>query len=109
MQRHSTLLIGTLALLALCLQAAPRSAAAAGEREIFIQRCGSCHGKGRKAPAVNPADFAAVQWKNFFKRHKHRRIEDISGLLSPDEAAAVLRYLQRHAADSDQPEVAAIP
>lgn len=81
----------------------------AGDQDVFIAKCGSCHGSGKEARVINPADYAASQWKNFFKRNKHKRKKDISTQLTAADNEAILKYLMTHAADSDQPEVAAIP
>ena len=76
---------------------------------LFIVKCGSCHGADKEERAINPADYAASQWKNYFKRHKHQRKVDISDIVSVTDHAAILEYLVEYAADSDRPEVAAIP
>ncbi len=84
-------------------------AAQARNQELFIEKCGSCHGKGKEIPTVNPSDYAASQWKNFFKRRKHKRKKDIEHLISQAERHAIRDYLMDNAADSDHPEAAAIP
>lgn len=76
---------------------------------VFIAKCGSCHGAGKEVRAINPADYAASQWKNYFKRRKHQRKTDISERVPAADHAVILKYLIKYAADSDQPEVAAIP
>ncbi len=78
----------------------------ANGQKIFIKECGSCHKAGGDAPVINPADKAAIVWKKYFKRRRHP--VDISSI-SPDDMAVILKYLQAHAADSDQPEAAIIP
>ena len=85
------------------------AAAQAGNKDLFIEKCGSCHGKGKEATAINPSDYAASQWKNYFKRHKHKRKNDISHLVTEDDHEAILKYLMDNSADSDHPEAAAIP
>ena len=74
---------------------------------LFRQKCGSCHMKGGEAAPVNPADKAAVVWKKFFDRGRHRG--DLSETLADAELESVVQYLQEFAADSDRPETAAIP
>ncbi len=81
----------------------------ADSQDLFIEKCGSCHGKGKEAAAVNPSDYAASQWKNYFKRHKHKRKKDIHHLVSQAESDDIRDYLMDNAADSDHPEAAAIP
>jgi len=78
----------------------------AGGKEQFINRCGSCHKSGGKAPVINPADKAGVVWKKYFKRKRHP--VDISNI-PQSEMSLIISYLQNHAADSDQPEAAVIP
>ena len=78
----------------------------AGGKDAFLKDCGSCHKSGGKASPVNPADKAASVWKKYFKRKRHP--VDISSI-PPAELSEILKYLQQHAADSDQPEAAAIP
>ncbi len=81
----------------------------AGGSQVFIEKCGSCHGTGKEAASINPANLASSQWKNYFKRCKHKRKKDISGIVSDAEMKVILQYLVDNAADSDHPEVAAIP
>ncbi len=81
----------------------------AGDEAVFIEKCSSCHGAGKEAKAINPADYAASQWRNYFKRNKHKRKKDISAQVSAADNEVILRYLVSHAADSDHPEIAAIP
>ncbi len=78
-------------------------------KQIFLDKCGSCHGTGKEAASINPANMASSQWANYFKRHKHQRKKDISGLISDAELQQTLQYLMQNAADSDYPEIAAIP
>ncbi len=85
------------------------AAASLDGRPTFVERCGSCHGTSKEAKAINPAQFASLQWKNWFRRQKHSRIRDISQAVTRDEERAILDYLIRKAADSDYPETAAIP
>lgn len=75
----------------------------------FIAKCGSCHGAGKEVRAINPADYAASQWKNYFKRRKHQRKVDLSERVAAADHEVILKYLMKYAADSDRPEVAAIP
>lgn len=78
----------------------------AAGRDVFIHECGSCHSSAGKAPPVNPGDKAAAVWGKYFKRHRHPvDLQEIS----PDSMVDVLTYLSDHAADSEQPESAAIP
>ncbi len=78
-----------------------------GDRDVFVAKCGSCHKRGGQAAPVNPADKAGAVWVKYFKRGRHP--VDLSGTISPAEMAAIVGYLEAHAADSDQPEAAAIP
>lgn len=82
-------------------------ALAADGAAMFKEKCGSCHVKGGQAVPVNPADKAAVVWGKYFKRGRHS--VDFSGQISGGELQTIVTYLQDHAADSDQPEAAAIP
>ncbi|MDY6853333.1 MAG: cytochrome c [Thermodesulfobacteriota bacterium] len=71
--------------------------------EVFLTKCGTCHGKGGKAPNLSPVKFASTQWKRFFEKNKHARRTDISDVVSVPEIIAVKVYLMEHAADSDLP------
>jgi len=75
--------------------------------KLFARECASCHRQGGEAAPVSPADKAEVVWGKYFKRDRHPI--KLSTLSSSNELAAILKYLQRHAADSDSPEAAAIP
>lgn len=78
--------------------------AAAGGKDVFKNKCGSCHVQGGEAPVFAPAKFAAIQWERFFQRDKHKNYRDISFLIQQDELDDVKEYLKNHAADSDRPE-----
>jgi len=80
--------------------------ASAGDKEVFIQQCGSCHKSGGQAAAVNPGDKAGTVWKKYFKRNRHP--EDLSAISSSD-MKLIITFLYDHAADSDQPASAVIP
>lgn len=83
------------------------TAAFAADSAMFITKCGGCHKKGGEAAPVNPADKAGVVWDKFFKRDRHP--VNISAAVSAGDLESVVAYLMAHAADSDQPEAAAIP
>ncbi len=94
--------------LGLAVMALPAHCLADG-KQLFLDKCGSCHGAGKEAAAINPANLASSQWENYFKRNKHQRKKDISGIISAADQQQILDYLTANAADSDHPEVAAIP
>jgi mono/diheme cytochrome c family protein len=76
-----------------------------GAEALFKQQCGVCHMKGGEAAPVNPGDKAARVWVKYFKRDRHPVTLNI-----PEESMDVLvEYLEDHAADSDQPQMLAIP
>ncbi len=83
------------------------SAMADDGASMFQQKCGSCHMKGGQAAPVNPADKASVVWGKYFKRGRH--LLDFSSTISGDDLGIIVEYLKAHAADSDQPAIAAIP
>ena len=83
------------------------TAMAADGGAAFVNKCGACHVKGGAALPVNPADKAAVVWGKYFKRGRHR--VDFSQNISVSDLETIVTYLKKHAADSDQPEAAAIP
>lgn len=83
------------------------TAALAADSDQFLGKCGACHRKGGEAAPVNPADKAGVVWEKFFKRGRHS--VNISANMSAGELQNIISYLVDHAADSDQPEAAAIP
>ncbi len=76
-------------------------------RDLFVAKCGECHKKGGSAVVINPADKAAVVWKKYFKRRRHP--VDFSSSISDGQLEEILKYLEEHAADSDQPAEAVIP
>lgn len=90
-----------------CVALAASAAFAGSSPDLFIQKCGACHKRGGEAAPVNPADKAGLVWEKYFKRGRHP--VSVSKSMSDDEFGTVLEYLKDHAADSDQPEAAAIP
>jgi mono/diheme cytochrome c family protein len=94
--------------LGLALLVLPSQCLADG-KQIFVNKCGSCHGTGKEAASINPGNMASSQWENYFKRNKHKRKKDISGVVSDADIEQILKYLMQNAADSDYPEIAAIP
>ena len=92
---------------ALALALVSSAALAADGASLFRQKCGSCHVRGGQAMPVNPADKASVVWGKYFKRGRHPI--DFSGKINGGELETIVSYLKNHAADSDQPEAAAIP
>ena len=81
----------------------PLSYAADG-KEVFINKCGSCHKSEGEARMFAPTKYASVQWERYFARNKHKRRKDIGSLFTEAELNAVKEYLIDHAADSEQPE-----
>lgn len=79
----------------------------ANDLDVFLERCGSCHKTGGKAPAVNPADKAGVVWAKYFARDRHPG--NLHESISSEDMATILTFLQNHAADSDHPVAAIIP
>jgi len=75
---------------------------------LFKSKCGQCHKNGGEAPVFSPVKFASSQWERFFKREKHKRKKDISGIIPSDEQASIKQYLIDHAADSDLPIAAGL-
>ena len=76
--------------------------------ELFMTKCGACHGMGGEAPSFSPVKYAATQWKRFFDRDKHARRKDISNEISTTDMAIIKEYLMTHAADSDLPIAAGL-
>lgn len=72
---------------------------------LFLAQCGSCHMKGGAAAPVNPGDKAGRVWVKYFKRQRHPVDLDVS----EDDMDLIIEYLEEHAADSDQPQMLAIP
>ena len=83
----------------------PAVALAASGDALFLQSCGACHKKGGKAAIVNPADKAGTVWEKYFARGRH----SVDMGMSDADLQAVVKYLVKHAADSDQPAAAVIP
>jgi len=61
--------------------------------------------RGGAAAPVNPGDKAGVVWVKYFKRDRH----PVEINASAEEMDIIIEYLERHAADSDQPQMLAIP
>lgn len=80
---------------------------AASGPALFIEKCASCHVNGGEAAPVNPADKAAIVWDKYFKRGRHPVA--LEAKMSDADLEAVIDYLMKHAADSDQPAAAVIP
>lgn len=76
----------------------------AGGKDVFKNKCGSCHSQGGEAPVFAPAKYASIQWERFFDRNKHKKYRDISFMIVGNELDEVKEYLKNHAADSDRPE-----
>ena len=102
-------LICVLALLLLiCLfNEVPVSYSAGGE-DVFMTKCGACHGISGEAPSFSPVKYASTQWKRFFERDKHARKKDISNEISASDMLIIKDYLITHAADSDLPIAAGL-
>ena len=76
-----------------------------GGEALFKAQCGSCHMRGGAAAPVNPGDKAGRVWVKYFKRQRHPVEFDVS----EDDMDSIIEYLEAHAADSDQPQMLAIP
>jgi len=97
---------GTSLIVALCLLALGSSAwAGDGGDALFKKKCGSCHLRGGDAAPVNPGEKAGSVWDKYFKRGRH----PVDLNISESDMDIILQYLQDHAADSDKPEMSAIP
>lgn len=79
----------------------------ANAQKVFVEKCMVCHKTGGKAQPVNPSSKAAMVWAKYFSRGRHQ--VDLSKELNTEETKAVLQYLMRHAADSEQPLTAVLP
>ncbi|MEZ0328406.1 MAG: hypothetical protein ABWK15_02360 [Dissulfuribacterales bacterium] len=79
---------------------------AAGDQDLFLSKCGSCHKKDGSAAVINPGEKAGAVWKKYFERSRHP--VDISNI-SPQDMAKIVDFLVSHAADSEQPAAAIIP
>lgn len=88
----------------LLIGTAVSTAGAEEGKNLFLQKCGSCHRAGGEAEGFAPTKFAGIQWERFFQKNRHASKKDITGILSPSDLAAVQDYLIKHAADSEQPE-----
>ncbi len=75
---------------------------------LFKSKCGGCHAGGKDATSIAPVKYASIQWERFFKRNKHKRKKDISGIVSSMELDLIKQYLVDHAADSDRPIAAGL-
>lgn len=61
--------------------------------------------RGGAAAPVNPGEKAASVWIKYFKRGRH----PVAIGISEEQMATIIGYLEDHAADSDQPQMLAIP
>ncbi len=84
------------------------SAGSTDGEDLFQSKCGQCHKSGSEVPVFAPVKYASIQWERFFKRNKHKRKKDISGVVAPGEIEAIKQYLMDHAADSDRPIAAGL-
>ena len=97
---------GLFLVVALCLLASAYSARAGnGGDALFKEKCGSCHLRGGEAAPINPGEKAGSVWDKYFKRGRH----PVALNISDSDMEIILQYLQDHAADSDRPEMSAIP
>ena len=97
---------GLFVFMALCLPAFASSAwAGNGGDALFKKICGACHQRGGEAAPINPGEKAGIVWDKYFKRGRH----PVELNVSESDMDIILQYLQDHAADSDQPEMSAIP
>lgn len=76
-----------------------------GGEALFKAQCGACHMRGGAAAPVNPGDKAARVWVKYFKRQRH----PVELNVSEGKMDLIIEYLENHAADSDQPQMLAIP
>ena len=76
-------------------------------QQIFEEKCATCHREGGKSDPVDPSSKAGMVWVRYFKRGEPRK--HLYDQVPPEEARKVIRYLVKHAADSDQPLTAVIP
>ena len=97
----------TMLLLGLLVICPPLTGAEDGET-LFKSKCAQCHTSGGEAPVFSPVKFASSQWERFFKRNKHKRKKDISGVISSADQESIKQYLIDHAADSDLPVAAGL-
>jgi len=79
--------------------------AANGGAVQFKQKCGACHMKGGEAAPVNPGDKAGRVWQKYFRRGRH----PVEINISEKDMDMVIEYLEDNAADSDHPEMSAMP
>ena len=61
--------------------------------------------KGGEAAPVNPGEKAGSVWVKYFKRGRH----PVDLNISEGDMDSIIEYLEGHAADSDQPQMLAIP
>jgi mono/diheme cytochrome c family protein len=76
-----------------------------GGAALFKTKCGACHMRGGAAAPVNPGEKAASVWRKYFIRGRH----PVALEISEGNMDAITGYLEDHAADSDQPQMLAIP
>ena len=97
---------GTIGIVALSLLALASSAwAGNGGDALFKKNCGACHLRGGEAAPVNPGEKAGIVWEKYFMRGRH----PVDLNISASDMESILQYLHDHAADSDKPEMSAIP
>jgi hypothetical protein len=69
---------------------------------VFVPLAG---GARRQLSSFHPADKAGSVWEKYFARGRH----PVDMGMSDADLQAVVKYLVKHAADSDQPAAAVIP
>jgi cytochrome c5 len=96
-------------ILALILSASAVFAAAKGSetkgRFYFKQNCKTCHTKGAAGGEITPLNKKVAQWHSYFDAGKHARgKEPLTKHLNEEQLLHVQAFLEKHAADSLQPE-----
>ncbi len=83
-------------------------------KELFKQKCRSCHVKDSDAGEITPISLIQMQWERFFDSKyevKHKEVKDpsnenkaVTDGITADELKKIRKFAIDHAADSEQPE-----
>ena len=102
MKRVCTLILSLL----LAVSMLTPSLASANSREgkqVFREKCYSCHKAGAEGGQISPDSKTQRQWRRFFKRDQHRDLPKIWESLSREEKSNLWFFIYENALDADKP------
>jgi len=77
-------------------------------KDLFKEKCRSCHIEGGKAKAISPSDLIQSQWERFFKEEFEKVHKDLKDpafeKITKEEIEKIKKFVIEHAADTEKPE-----